>query len=143
MRAVVLVLAGLPFGGFAQSPAVPYAEARALADTNPAEAIRRLEDIAQRWPEFAEAHLSLGRIYLTPGFRNPKKAIEHLQRTMNLRPDSLEPYKLLTALSPSSFLSQSARRMRDLLEKSTDPDDLAAFPILLGDRVSHHSTFRS
>lgn len=130
MRAVVLLLAGLPFAGFAQSPATLYAEARALADTNTPEAIRRLEDIVQRWPEFVEAHLSLGRIYLTPGFRNREKAIEHLQRAMDLRPDSLEPYRLLTALPPSSFLSQSARRMRELLERSTAPDDLAAFPVL-------------
>ncbi|MCZ2077081.1 MAG: redoxin domain-containing protein [Bryobacteraceae bacterium] len=147
MRAVALLLAGVPFTGFAQSPATLYAEARALADTNTAEAIQRLEDIVQRWPKFAEAHLSLGRIYLAPGFRNREEAIEHLRRAMDLRPDSLEPYRLLAALPPSNFLSRSARRMRELLQKSTDPDDLAAFPVLWSIEFrstppSRHSTVR-
>ena len=107
-----------------------YLAARALIGVQTKEAITQLEKQLSRWPDFPWPHLALVEIYQAPAFHHPNKASQHLEAFLEACPASLEGYAFLRPMEPSEFTRGAARRLRQLLRNTTEPEAALAYSAL-------------
>ena len=108
-------------------PMYTYLALRARIGAGTKELLPELEKVAAGYPL---ARLSLVEIHQASGFKDAKKAREHLEAFMKACPASLEAYGYFRSLEPSDFVRESAAKLRNLLQERTDPESLSSYSTL-------------
>jgi len=111
-------------------PVFQYLYAKLLIGVNTKEAEALLQKAAQVSPNFARVYLGLMEVYESRPMRDKAKAEENLKRYMAMCPDSLVSYNYLQQLSDKDYARKSMQRLREILEKSDDPQDLPNYSTL-------------
>jgi hypothetical protein len=94
------------------------------------QAIKLFESALAKSPQFPWPHYALLRIYSLPSFLNQDQATSHMRDFLNLCPESLEGYSLLTRFDDKEMIQQGAVKLRALLQSRSDPDALGAYSTL-------------
>jgi len=111
-------------------PAYQYLYAKLLIGTNTKEAESLLQKAVQSSPDFARAYLGLMEVYDVRSTRDKAKSEENLKRYMTMCPDSLVAYSYLQQVGDKEFVRKSTQHLRELLEKSAEPEDIASYQTL-------------
>jgi hypothetical protein len=114
-------------GQHPNDPMYTYLALRARIGAGTKELLPELEKVAGGYPL---ARLSLVEIYQASGFKDAKKAGEHLEAYLNACPASLEAYAYFRSLEPSDFVRESAAKLRSILQEKTDPESLSSYSTL-------------
>jgi thiol-disulfide isomerase/thioredoxin len=112
------------------NPVALYLYARALSGWRTKEAITLLERALQLAPNFAWPHQALAVIYRMPAYRDKAKQQEHAKSFLERCPQSLTAYDFLRQSDDQELLRTQVPKLRALLEKRTDPDDLSHYNTL-------------
>ncbi len=107
-----------------------YLHARSLLGNNSPEALRLFKGILAKEPAFPWVHSPMMQIYASEGFRDLPALRASFEAFTRECPDSLEPYRYLSYVETGPVLEQHAKRLRALLEKARDPDDLGLYSSL-------------
>ena len=111
-------------------PSYQFLFARNLVGVRSKEAISLLEDLLDKEPRFARAHLKLAEIYLFPAFKDPDKATEHLRAFQEACPDSVDGFATGRRLNDATYIERSLPLLRRIVEESEDPLVLRRYEIL-------------
>jgi hypothetical protein len=111
-------------------PVVAYLYATALMGRQSAEAIKILDAVLKKNPQFPWPHYSLAPIYGTPVFQNKDEKLKHVKAFLAACPESLDGYRELTGLDDKELLAAYAAKLRALLEPRTDMDAIRAYVTL-------------
>ena len=111
-------------------PAYQFLYAHMLVGERSQEAISLFEDLLEKEPRFAPAHLELAQIYRFPAFKNKQKAIEHLDAFQEICPGSPDGFAIGRRLNDPTYIERSLPRLRRIVENSEDPLILRRYEIL-------------
>ena len=111
-------------------PTFLYLYGRLLSRQNPTEAKAQFEKALQATPDFAWAHLALVNLYQTPPFKDKAQAQTHIKAFLDRCPSNFEAYDYLLRMDDPALLRTNAQRLRALLKKSKDADDVSYYNTL-------------
>jgi thiol-disulfide isomerase/thioredoxin len=104
-----------------------YLYARALVGRNTPEALRLFQTILEKDPAYPWVHLTRLEIYRSNLFRDLSKLRASFTAFLEVCPESVEPYRYLRHVEDKELAVKAAGRLRALLAKTNDPEDLALF----------------
>ena len=111
-------------------PIFQYLYAKLLIGVNTKEAEALLQKAVQKAPGLARAYLGLMEVYESRSMRDKVKAEENLKRYMAMCTDSLVSYNYVQQMSDKDYVRKSAQRLREMLEKSDDSQDITNYSTL-------------
>jgi thiol-disulfide isomerase/thioredoxin len=104
--------------------------ARVLKGTNTPAAIKLLDQILEREPDHAQAHLKLVEIYSAPAFRDDGKLAGNAAAYFQACPSSVSGYAYIMRLDDAELIRTSAAHLRELLDARTDDEALGLYNTL-------------
>lgn len=111
-------------------PAYQFLYAHMLVGESSPEAISLFEDLLNKEPRFAHAHLELARIHRFPAFKDTQKAMEHLDAFQEICPDSPDGFAIGRRLNDPTYIERSLPQLRRIVGNSEDPLILRRYEIL-------------
>ncbi|MDA1315295.1 MAG: redoxin family protein [Acidobacteria bacterium] len=111
-------------------PSYQFLYAQNLVGVRSEEAISLLEDLLEKEPRFARAHLKLAEIHLFPAFKDSETVIKHLDAFQEAGPDSVDGFAVGRRLNDSTYIERSLPPLRRIVENSEDPLVLRRYEIL-------------
>ncbi len=117
----------------AQNPDDPrraFLYAVALIGRNTPEAIRVLEGVLAKDPQYARAHRKLAGIYTSRNFKDQEKAVSNLKTYLAACPAAFDGYDLLTQMDNKELIEAGAEKLRAMLAIRGDPDAVGAYSTL-------------
>jgi hypothetical protein len=120
-------------------PLSSYLYGNIMVGRDSTQAIKLFEGALEKAPKFPWPHRSLLVIYNSPNFLNKDQATAHMKAFLNLCPEYLEGYGLLTDFDDKEMLRQAAAKLRALLQPRSDKDALDAYSTLWSLEFKAHS----
>ena len=111
-------------------PAYQFLYAHLLVGERSREAISLFEDLLNKEPRFAHAHLELARVHRFPAFKNKQKAMQHLDAFQEICPDSPDGFAIGRRLNDPAYIERSLPQLRRIVENSEDPLILRRYGLL-------------
>jgi len=111
-------------------PVVAYLYAVTLEGRRSPEAIKILDAVIHKNPQFPWPHLSLAGLYGTPVFLNKDEKVKQAKAFLAACPESLDGYRELTGLDDKELLALNAAKLRALLRTRADMDAIRAYATL-------------
>jgi AhpC/TSA family len=109
---------------------ITYLYATTLVDRDTPQAIKLLDEVLEREPNFNVAHLDFVTIYLAPNFLDKEKAIAHERDFLGACPTALQGYYRLQQIDDKELIAQSVPKLQQIIEGRTDSDALRGYSTL-------------
>jgi thiol-disulfide isomerase/thioredoxin len=119
-------------------PVYLYLAAAAQLGRDTPQSVARLEHAIQRSPSFGLPHLLLAQIYSASAYADSAKVRQHLEGFESVCPESVRAFPSLRWSKDTALVVREASRIRSNLKNRTDPEALAAYPILWSLEAAAH-----
>lgn len=109
---------------------ISYLYGLTLQGRQSGESIKLFDSALEKDPQFLWPHLALAAIYWAPVFLDKGKSVAHVKAFLDACPASFDGYEALSSIDDKALLTQSASKLRAILQARSDLDAIGAYQTL-------------